>query len=410
MDRREFLKLAGLVTLWPLSVSLPVGSKIKATAVNRLEKWQPQNTLPIEWRYAAGRILDSSQDFGFIISMSAIKITGAESLQFSVQRQNFNGNQEYAGKTYTGVLTYDSASATYTFQDENAQTLATWQWDDQPGQQVYKLTVTTPELTLTNVVLKPQGPLIPEGGSGNIHVGQIAGIYISSEYHGDWTSIEINGQEKGVARVDMQGLRRVSSASHVMTGFGAWLGHQGELGHSPVSAEAVQAADSTDDYDHYWFAVAVELNDGPAWVSAWRIEDTQGPFWGLTIARYSGASWQVVLSLTEQDNNSIAAPLEVTTLAWQNLPTSAGSKQSTGMKWRLTAGVNQPNDAVDIQVSVPPGQFISNTKHTLGGWLEEGVGLEVEGTILGNPISSIKMAAAETTAEFSLNFLPAVLK
>lgn len=408
MDRRKFLKLAGLASAWPLSAKFGPWPDINSSAINRLEKWRPDSSLRVEWRYAAGRITDGGQDFGFIISMSDIKISGVESQQFSVQRQNFTGNQEFVGKTYTGTLSYDSGSATYTFKDEAAQTLATWQWDDNAAQQVYKLTVTTPELSLNNLVLRPKGSLIPEGGTGSIHVGQIAGILIDSDYHADWTGIEISGQEKGVARVDMQGLRRAQSLSNLTTAFGGWLEQKAGLGQPPASSEGVKTADTTEDYDHHWFATAVELSDGPAWVSAWRIEDAQGPFWGLTIARYSGTSWQVVLALTEKD--SVVVPLEVNVLAWQELPASAASPQSTGTAWKLTAGVNQANDVLNMQVSVPPGQFITNTKQTLGSWLEEGVGLEVVGTILGNPISSTKMAAAETTAEFSLTFLPIVLE
>jgi hypothetical protein len=406
MDRRKFLKLAGLASVWPLSAKFGPWPDINSLAINRLEKWRPNSSLRVEWRYAAGRIIDGGQDFGFIISMSDIKISGVESQQFSVQRQNFTGNQEFVGKTYTGSLIYDSGSA-YTFKDEAAQILATWQWDDDAAQPVYKLTVNTPELSLDNLVLRPKGALIPEGGTGSILVGQIAGILIDSDYHADWTGIEISGQEKGVARVDMQGLRPPQPLSNLATVFGGWLEQSADKGQPPLSSARIKAADSTEDYDHHWFAAAVELSDGPAWVSAWRIEDAQGPFWGLTIARYGGTSWQVVLSLTEKD--TVIVPLEVNVLAWQELPASAASQQSTGTAWRLTAGVNQANDALDIQISVPPGQFITNTKQILGSWLEEGVGLEVMGTILGNPVSSTKMVAAETTAEFSLNFLPIVL-
>ncbi len=425
MDRREFLKLSGAVTVWPLAEKFFFWPSIKISAVDRLAKWAPDPTFLtflIEWRYVAGRIVDDDQDFGFIVSIS--RILSVESQQFLVQRQDFTGDEGFVGNVYEGELTYIPSSATYVFQDQTAQELIRWQWDETA--QTYNLTITTPELTLENAVLIPQGPLIPEGGDGNISVGRITGISLDSEYHADWTKIEINDQEKGTARVDMQGLQFASTGNDrqglrpslsglsELAKFNQWL-EQGRYGRyieqrKACSTETVEGANTEQDYDHRWFVIAVDLNNGsPAWVSAWKIEDQDGPFWCVTIALGSGETWQV-FSLTEEDESSLAAPLEVTTLAWQSLPPEAESDQSTGAKWRLTAGKNQPNDLIDLTVTVPPGQFGTSPKLIVATWVEEAVGTEVEGTILDSPISSVKMIAAESSTEFYLNFLPLVLK
>jgi hypothetical protein len=388
MNRRDFLRLSALAAVAPLVDRRFLWPGLVPLALNRLDYWAPTTdpTILVEWRFTVGRITDGDQDFGFVVSISDVEVIGAQSNTLTVQRQDFGGDQLFAGNLYNGQLAYNDASATYTFKDDTDQELATWQWDE--SAQAYKLTITTAELTLANVRMIPQGALIPEGGDGQIRAGRLGTIIINSAYYGDWAILEIGGAEKGVARIDMQGLRPAEISA-------------------PVNA--------SDDYDHHWFAIAADLNDGapsgddvPAWISAWKIEDLDGPFWGLTIARGSNASWTVT-SLTEEDEASIAAPLTITTLNWQNLPASTGLDQSAGAKWRLTAGAGQPNDLIDIQLSVPAGQFITDDTRIISDWLEEAVGVEVEGTVLGSPISSVKMVAAESSTEFGFIFLPVIL-
>lgn len=389
MNRREFLKVSGSVTAWLLVEKFFFWPSPAAAAVNRLDKWAPATdpTIRVEWRYVAGRIVDGAQDFGFLVSISDIKVSGAEGNALTVHRQDFVGAQAFTGEVYFGDLTYDSASATYTFKDGSNQELASWQWDE--SAQEYKLTVSTPELTLTNVAMIPQGPLVEEGGDGHIKVGRIGVIVIDSDYYGDWTKIKINGDEKGFARIDFQGLRKTEISTVV-----------------------------SNDYDHRWFAIAVDLADGsPAWISAWKIEDADGPFWGVTIARGSDTTWTVT-SFTEEDEGSMAAPLNITATAWQDVPANGGPSLTTGKAWQLTAGTTQPNDLLNLQVAVPAGQFITVDTNTLASWLEEGVGIEVTGTVLGSAINSVKMVAAESSTESSPDtepgantiFLPLILK
>jgi len=389
MNRRGFLRVFGIATAWPLVEKVVFWPSQIAAAVNRLDKWAPASdpTIRVEWRYMAGRIVDGAQDFGFIVLISDIKVSGAESNVLTVHRQDFVGAQTFAGQVYFGDLTYDSASATYTFKDESNQELASWQWDE--SAQEYKLAVSTPELTLANVTMIPQGPLIEEGGDGHIKVGRIGAIVMDSDYYGDWTKIKINGAEKGFARIDFQGLRKTEISTEV-----------------------------SDDYDHRWFAIAVDLADGsPAWISAWKIEDPDGPFWDVTIARGSETTWTVT-SFTEEDEGSIAAPLNITTTAWQDVPTDEDPGPSTGKEWQLIAGTTQPNDLLDLKVAVPAGQFITVNTSTLASWLEEGVGIEAMGTVLGSVINSVKMVAAESSTESSPEtepgpnniFLPLILR
>jgi len=355
-----------------------------ATAADRLTWWAP-STDPLmraEWRYTAGRITDGDQDFGFIVSLSEIDTSVVQGYALTVQRQDFTGDQNFAGRTYTGTLTYDTPTATYSFKDGSNQELVNWQWDN--SVQLYKLTVATAELVLTNVTMIPQGALIDEGGDGFIKAGRIGNVLVNSNYYADWTTLEIGGVEKGVARIDMHVLLKDSITTEVST-----------------------------DYDHRWFALAADLDDGtPAWVSAWKIEDFDGPYWTVTIATGSDMTWNV-LSITEEDEGSLAEPLTVTTLERQNLPASTGLNNSTGKKWHLTAGNNQANDLLDLQITVPEGQFITGNIQTTSDWLEEAVGIQVEGKISDTQISAVRMVAAESTTEFDplvMTFLPLISK
>ncbi len=108
----------------------------------------------------------------------------------------------------------------------------------------------------------------------------------------------------------------------------------------------------------------------------------------------------------------MAQPLVVRELAWQPLPASAGAGvQRAGSAWRITAGVAQPGDLIDLQIVVPPGQFAGSARlGALGilSWMEEAVGAQASGTVQGQPLSSVSLAVAESTAEFYVDYLPLV--
>jgi hypothetical protein len=349
-----------------------------ALAATRAATWAPNLSDLVEWRYAAGRITTETEDFGFIVSLSEIRVPFLAAEQLLVQRKNLNGDQAFSEHVYTGSRSYDEASATYTFKDQMNQTLATWQWAETNG--LYHLSVATPELSLANVDLRPQGPLIAEAGDGQIQAGRINGRLLDSDYHADWTTIELAGQNLGVARLDMQGLR--------------------------LSAAPVAPAQP---YAHYWFALALELAGGsPAWLSAWRIEDVNGPYWAVTIASGSNTTWQIEQALHEGNN---PAPLQVEVLAWQEIPNATPPAPShIGQSWRLTG----PNDLLNLTLTVPPGQFSgSGSPYSgVGGstQLLESVGLAAGGAVLGQAITTVKLVVAESTAEMYRHFLPAIIK
>jgi hypothetical protein len=357
-------------------------------AIDRTSKWQPnkRSMLAAEWRYLAGRIVDGVQDYGVIVSLTDVKFpTPAQELL--VERQDLIGGMAPVSKAYTGSLTYDNSSATYTFQANQGQASATWQLD--AAAQVYRLNVATPELSLTNVVLRPQGDLIPEGGDGVIGVGQMLGFQIGSDYYADWARIEIGGQPRGVARIDMQGLYPLRPGAAA----------PGRMRDGPAQASV--------DYDHRWFAVAGQAGGQPVYISAWRIEAASGPFWDVTIARIATAGWTAA-STTEQ--STVVEPLAVRELTWQPLPASAGlGAMQAGASWRITAGVQQPGDLIDLEIAVPPGQFASSARFgALGGlsWMEEAVGAQASGTVQGQPLSNVTLVMAESTAEFDVEYLP----
>ncbi|MFL5803471.1 MAG: hypothetical protein ACJ8CR_17230, partial [Roseiflexaceae bacterium] len=155
MKRRTFLALGGGLAAWPaVGVALPPRQTI--AAIDRLSKWRPstRSMLAVEWRYVAGRVADGAQDYGFIVALTDVKFpTPAQELL--VQRQDLTGSQVFAGKSYAGTLTYNSNSATYTFQADQSQVSAIWRLDQ--ALQIYRLTVAAPELSLHDIVLRPQG-------------------------------------------------------------------------------------------------------------------------------------------------------------------------------------------------------------------------------------------------------------
>lgn len=376
ISRRTFLGLSGGVLLHYLTRAWFSSATL---AADRLTQWAPKSPInAVEWRYVAGRVTAGDEDYGFVVSLSTYHIF--DTFQLLVQRQNFKDDLAFAEKVYEdGTLSYDSTTATYTFevgQAPNTEILASWQWDETEG--VYKLMMMTPELTLTDVVLRPQGTLIAEGGDGDIQVG-INGLQVGSDYHADWTKIEIGGAERGIARVDMQGLRLISSDD---------------------------STDQEQEYDHHWFAIAATLASGKTvWVSAWRIEYFDSPFWGVTIVSGSDQNWQIEQTLTEESGET---PLQVEILAWQPTPVVTDSSV-TGRRWRVVA----PNNILDVEISVPAGQFIGGTPFSgIGGpsQMQEAVGTEASGTVMGETITAVSLVVAESTAEFYRTFLPTVQK
>ncbi|MEM7118616.1 MAG: twin-arginine translocation signal domain-containing protein [Chloroflexota bacterium] len=396
ISRRQFLQALGVTGLTAVSTTLLPPLFALTPQNTRLEKWIPNSANLIEWRYLAGRITDATQDFGFILSVSFIRLPGDSRQELLVQRQDLAGSGNFVGNTYSGTLSYDAASATYTFVDETAVSAVTWTWDE--ALQQYRLTANTPELVLTDLVLQPQGALIPEGGDGDINVGRAQGIPVVSNYDADWVLISQDGVEKGVGRLDMQGLRP------------SFL-RKFDLGQAEPDKASRAASQDVEPggYDHDWFAVAAELVDGTAvWISAWRIEDDiSGPYWTTTIATGSGQNWAIATSLTE---TSTTDALVVTEQAWQPLPPSTGVEHlRVGRVWRIQA----PNNVLDITVGVIAGQLTISPRHAglLGqAFMVEAVGTEASGTVNGVAIASTKLAVAESTHEFYTSYIPIIRK
>jgi hypothetical protein len=388
MKRRTFLALAGIAAAGTIT-GAPRPRFALAAPTDRTSKWQPNDKqfLAVEWRYLAGRITNDQGDYGFIVALSDTKYPiGTRTQELLVERQDFSGDKTFRSKPYRGTLNYDPDTATYSFQDSQHQASASWQWDAGAG--VYRLSVASPELSLQNLVLRPQGDLIPEGGDGTITIAPIQGLPVGSDYYADWVAVEVGGDVQGVARLDIQGL---------------YL--------SLAQRRRAPAAAATTDYDHHWFAVAGQVEDKPVWISAWRMEAQDGPRWDVTIARGPLAEWKAV-STTEQ--SGALFPLSVRPTAWQSLPDTAAAAASglrTGRAWHLSAGISKRGDLIDLEIAVPAGQFAGSARLGLIqglDWMEEGVGTFATGTVEGKSLSGVSLAVAETTAEFALQQLPIV--
>lgn len=380
-NRRWFLRLAGITAVSALTLPFAPYLAAFTPQATRLEKWPPNSGTIIEWRYLAGRITNDSEDFGFVVSVSFIRLPGSVRQELLVQRQDFAGDGAFVGQSYGGTLAYDAATASYTFVDETAVSTLNWRWDE--AQQQYTLSLSTPELTLTDLTLRPQGALIAEGGDGQISVGRAQGVPVASNYDADWVAIRQNGANVGVGRLDMQGLR------------------PDFLRQQPQDVEP-------GGYDHSWFAVAGALADGTAvWLSAWRIEDDiSGPYWAATVATGSSSSWQIAASLTETNS---ATPLRVTELAWQPLPDALATDQRAATGWRIVA----PNNTFDLTIHTPSGQFTLSPRgaDVLGQpFMVEAVGMEASGTVLGRQLTAVHLAVAESTHEFYTTMLPLVVR
>ncbi len=387
MNRRTFLTTTGGLIVTATIQSMLPQPRARAATLTRVQAWAPNPNVILEWRYIAGRITDGADDYGFIISISDQRGPLLPAKQeLLVQRQNFNGDPP-SSESYGGNFTYASGTGTYTFQAASSPVSAIFQLD--PITQLYHLTLSSPGLSFTDIVLQPKGNLIPESGDGAISVGTVQGFQVASDYYADWTEVEIGGQVKGVARVDMQGLR-------------------------PTLQVASAPAAISVDYDHHWFALAGTLDTGPVWISAWRIETAKGPLWDVTIANgtitNANAPW-VATFKTEAD--TMAEPLTVHPLAWQSIPGFARSDgpSYTGTSWHLSAGVTQPGDLLDLTLTVPPGQFAKSARiggNGTTGFLEEAVGVSATGTVQKQQLSGVRLVVAETTAEFALQQLPLV--
>ena len=372
MHRRTFFSVAGAALASYAGRRWLAARPAQAATWSRAQAWAPNPNVLFEWRYIAGHITSGTDDYGFIVSISRPAPLSGRNPELLVMRTDAAG--AFSSTTYPGTLNYDTGTATYTFAGTGGAASAVARYDGQ----AYHLSVTSPALTLTDLVLRPRGPIIPEGGDGQIEAGDLLGFSLDSDYYADWTVAEIGGNSVGVARVDMQGLRPKSMA--------------------PVPSS---------DYDHHWFALAgtqaTPSGPRPVWVSAWRIV-SGGTFWTVTIATGSAPA----VSYTEA--SSVSAPLAVAETAWQEVPSiTSGWNRFTGAGWRVTAGAGAPGDLLDLRVAVPPGQFASGGRAFSDDavpFLEEGVGFSATGTVLGLPLSSVQLVVAETTVEFGHSFLP----
>ncbi len=394
MRRRQFLGL--MAALAAAGAAAPAAIRpARAADPLRLGRWRPAanpsapaSYVALEWRYLAGRITTASEDFGFVISLADYNPLDLRPLpspinwnyqELLVMRQDFTGAGAHVTRTYRGGiagggLAYDEASATYSFvADDDPAVTATWHFDEQAG--AYSLSVATPELTLNNLLLTPVGQLIQEGGAATISSGELVvngvPVTVSSEYYADWVALSEGGEPLGYARLDMQTLK-------------------------PALGEGGGGSGDTD-FSHHWFCLACTLEDDtPAWVSAWQIVSGDQPAWGVTIATGREAGWSV-RSVTEQSFSGVQ-PLALQILEWQPVPATTPARR-TGKRWRLFHGVSALGDALNLELSVPEGQFVQGARiSTLTEIaMQESAGVTASGTIGGRAIKSVAFVMAEST-------------
>lgn len=383
MRRRQFLGL--LATSVAAGAGWTAGRRSARAAVERSTWWRPApgNTLPpnrvvLEWRYLAGRITAGAEDFGFVVSLAAFNSPLNDPPQLLVKRQDFSGAGEHRSRVYTGFLAYESVTASYTFVATDGAATVTWRYD--AANQTYTLNLVSPEVTLANMTLVPQGDLIPEGGGGEIAIATFGSVDVRSDYYADWVAIRQGNTDVGTGRLDMQTIRP--------TGFVLPTG-----------------------FSHHWFALAAEVSGAPVWISAWRLVSDRA-FWAVTIARGSGATWNVE-AFTET-STGVAYPLTVELLTRQQQPVPIGMPpRRTGRRWRLTAGRNAPGDVLDVTPGVPEGQFITGARVSsslaMAPLMQEAIGDEFRGVVQGQPLNRPRLIVAESTfSEPANTWLPLI--
>lgn len=385
MQRRQFLGLIGGLAGAALLSRSGIGAATVtfAQADDRINWWPPQaftlaRRVVLEWRYLAGRYTRNGQDFGFVCSLVDYKevrnpLSGAilqeARQQLIVMREDFTAGGSHATRTYTGSLAYTQATRTYTFSTpEDPNVSAVFSLD--PNAPAYAVDLVSPELTLAGLTLRPAGDLIAEGGDGDIVSGNFDGIVVRSDYFADWLTIEQDGAAVGLARLDMQTIRPDG------------------------------LPDNFSGFSHHWFALAGTLDDcTPVWISAWQIVSGSATVWTVTIARGSGATWSVA-SYTET-TAALAEPLAITILAWQPQPAADAEAPArrTGKRWQLSAGQQAPGDLIDLNLAVPPGQFIESIRvsNSREAQMQEAAGAVASGTVGGVPLQQVTFLLAEST-------------
>lgn len=385
MERRQFLGLMAALAAAPAlgPIARP------ALAAERLPLWDPapratslNDYVALEWRYLAGRITTDSEDFGFVVSLADYNpmepplppLINWNYYELLVMRQDFTGAGAHVTNTYRvlGTINYNPTTATFNFAIAGSPTVsASWRFD--AATQTYALSVNTPELTLDNLLLTPQGTLIPEGGDGSVESGKVVvnnvPLRVVSDYYADWVSISRAGQNIGLGRLDMQTLKPLL-----------------DVGGSGGST-----------FSHHWFCLACTLaDDTPAWLTAWEIVSGGSTVWGYTLATGSGAGWRV--SSVTNEGFSGVQPLGVQILAWQPVPNTTPARRS-GRRWRLQHGVTTAADALDLELEVPAGQFIKGARISslTEIAMQESAGIQASGTVGGQAIKAVSFAVAEST-------------
>jgi hypothetical protein len=326
----------------------------------------------LEWRYLAGRISDTTRDFGFVVSLVEYKnipLLQAGRRELIVMRQDFKTGAHQT-RTYVGSLSYNVGTQTFSFTCTEAGVSATATWS--LNADVYTLSLATSELTLSDVTLTPAGAMIPEGGAGTVSIGDLGGLKVGSDYYADWVRISEGAAQVGYARLDIQ----------------------------TITPQSVTVPDPAAKLTHHWFALAGELSGQPVWVSAWRMVNDTSLSWGLTIARGTGASWQVESYTGAGDTPDLAHPLEVLVLDWQAVPDSDPALR-TGRRWSIRAGKTDPDDLINAIIDVPVGQFIKDARvlnvSSRGSQMVEAVGTAGASTVFTDALTAVFFSIGETT-------------
>jgi hypothetical protein len=377
MHRRTFLGLAGALATAGLAgfPARPAGAQ-----ADRALWWSPkplelQRPVVLEWRYLAGRLSLDGAEIGIVVSVASYNevrnpLTGQVLQQpryeLLVARQEF-ASGAHVSRVYSRPNTTPSyAAGVYSFAAGGAA--ATW---GLAADGTYSLSVSSPELSLGGLTLRPLTPLVPEGGDGETTVAKFGPALVNSDYYNDWVAIERGGQLVGYGRLDIQTLRPTGIAAP--TGF-----------------------------SHHWFALAARAGADEVLLSAYQLVSEQ-TYWYCTLGRRApGGQWSV--TPLSWESAGVAHPLAVQILAWQPQRNQDGSVSAparrTGQRWRVTLGRAAPGDVLDLDLPVQPGQFLQGARIQgviAGQAMQEAIGTTAAGLVAGVPLSDVRFTVAEST-------------
>lgn len=394
ITRRDFLKLTGAaagafaLNRLGLARAEAPGNKQETieTSLSRKEHFKPFNRGFLEWQYLEFQYSnDRGERVGTTISMSEFTDpkTGNKTHQLLTMVHNLETNETIGRTPHDGKLSFDEAASTYRFTDSQNKQLAEFSYDEVGDKYLLKVDTgefNSDEIDAEDLVIRPQGNLIPVSKDGNFTVASFDGGRVVTNYFADHVRIEKQGGDVvGYGRRDSENL---------------------ELEGTPPSRL---------DIDHTWVHTSGTRADGKRfYVTAWGSKTGgQFKFADVLVLDPTTGNQESWLQYNEED-----AGFEVSfvpSLAEQETPPGQSKKPEYKMAHGGKVSARLGNEMLfEFDVDGNPGQIIDGKGFL--SMVEAHGRLVTGGSVLGQTINSGNSAIWETTDERYSAFIPLVQK